>query len=157
MFYYEITSEGKIEETNAKLTNSAVLLDYEVEKLEKILVKYDSKQYQSAQVKMLCAISDLHEIMELDGTAYFRCSKAVIDGCFAMTARLGEPRYYVHVLPCDDESYLKIIDDKLVLLCIKEEDWGEQTRFTKAEIEEMKQDPRFKSIDFDNCLELVTE
>ena len=74
-----------------------------------------------------------------------------------MTARLGEPRYYVHVLSWDDESYLKIVNDKSIFLYGKDEELGDQTRFTKAEIAVMKQDPRFKGIDFDNCLELVKE
>ena len=157
MFYYEITNEGKIEETNVEHPNSAVLFDYEVEKLEEIFAKYESKRYESKQAKMLRAVRNLHDTMKLDGTGYFRCSKAVIDGCFAMTARLGEPRYYVHVLPWDDESYLKVVNDKSIFLYGKDEEFGERTRFTKAEIEKMKQDPRFKGIDFDNCLELVTK
>lgn len=80
-----------------------------------------------------------------------------------MKARLDDPKYYVRLLASDNESYLRICrssDNKVESIYFygKEEEYlREQTKFTKSEIEEMKQDPKFNGINFDNCLEPVEE
>ena len=163
MFYYKITNKGKVEETNVKQPNSAVLNEYEVKKMQNIFDKCDLFGTEESYITMLSAVNELYDTTQLDSTGYVNCSKAVIDGGFAMKARLNDPKYYVRLLASDNESYLRICynsDDKVESIYFygKEGEYlREQTRFTKSEIEEMKKDPRFKGINFDNCLEPVEE
>lgn len=163
MFYYEITNEGKIKETNIKNTNSAILTESEVREMQNIFNEYDILGTEGSYITMLNTVNELYATTKLDDTGYVNCSKAVIDGGFAMKARLDDPRYYVRLLASDNDSYLRICrnsDDTVESIYFygKEEEYlREQTKFTKSEIEEMKQDPKFNGINFDNCLEPVEE
>ena len=162
MFYYKITDQGKFKEISKENANAnySILEDYEVKKIEAIFKEYDIAQNSGAYDKMLSAIHELYVTSSIPSVDYYRLAKAVIDGGFAMEARIDEPKYYVHVPASDDDSYLKIyrrpeFKTESIFFYGKEEDYGEQTRFTREEIEKMKQDTRFKGIDFDNCLELA--
>ena len=163
MFYYEITKEGKVEETSTKRPNSAILTEHEVKRMQNIFDEYDIIGTDGSYIDMLNAVRELYATTKLDDTGYVNCSKAVVDGGFAMKARLDDPKYYVRLLASDNESYLRICrssDNKVESIYFygKEEEYlREQTKFTKSEIEEMKQDPKFNGIDFDNCLEPVEE
>lgn len=163
MFYYEITKKGKVEETSTKRPNSAILTESEVREMQNIFNEYDIIETDGSYITMLDVVNELYATAKLDDTGYVNCSKAVIDGGFAMKARLDAPRYYVRLLASDNDSYLRICrnsDDTVESIYFygKEEEYlREQTKFTKSEIEEMKQDPKFNGINFDNCLELVKE
>lgn len=163
MFYYEITKRGKIEETNTKRPNSAILTEHEVRKMQNIFEEYEPFGTEGSYIAMLEAVRELYATTKLDDTGYVNCSKAVIDGGFAMKAWLNDPKYYVRLLASDNESYLRICrnsDNKVESIYFYgkgAEYLREQTKFTKSEIEEMKQDPKFNGIDFDNCLEPVEE
>lgn len=163
MFYYEITNKGKVEETNTKQPNSAVLTKREVEKMQNIFEEYEPFGTEGSYITMLGAVSELYETKQLDSMEYLHCSKAVVDGGFAMKTRLNDPKYYVRLLASDDESYLRICynsdntAESIYFYGKRAEYLREQTKFTKSEIEELKKDPRFKGINFDNCLELVEE
>lgn len=163
MFYYEITKKGKIKETNTKRPNCAILTEHEVKRMQNIFNEYDILETDGSYINMLEAVCELYATTKLDDTGYVNCSKAVIDGGFAMKARLDDPKYYVRLLASDNDSYLRICrnsDDTVESIYFYgkgAEYLREQTKFTKSEIEEMKQDPKFNGIDFDNCLEPVEE
>ena len=104
----------------------------------------------------LQAITDRYASDKFNENECIRFSKAIIDHRFVTDEELEVPRYYVHVLPTE-QGYLNIrLRDMIPLLGDTEEGWYKM-KFTKTEIEELKQDPKFKGIDFDNCLEEVED
>lgn len=90
----------------------------------------------------------------LDNYECLHLCTAILEHRFKTNKELEGYEYYVHVLPIA-QGYLNFrLADMQPFLDDTTEGWY-KTKFTKTEIEELKQNPRFKGIDFDNCLEEV--
>lgn len=128
----------------------AVLDSAEVALLKKVL----HTPNHICRSDFLKVIIDKYAHGELTENKCVKLCSAIIDKRFSTDEELEIPKYYVHVLPTE-QGYLNIrLRDMLPLLGDTEEGWYKM-KFTKTEIEELKQDPRFKGIDFDGCLEEV--
>lgn len=158
VYYYKIDfKKGKFILTENNVDEHSVFLeDFEVEVLKKML----ENSFFNSPLKCLDYLRGALDMDEEDGIdvgSYYSLVKAIVNRSFQTDFEIAEPMYYVHVLP-GDEGYLnKISDDKFHLSDNSE--WGniDKNWFTKSEIEMMKQDERFKGINFDECLEEALE
>lgn len=100
----------------------------------------------------------LEAINGIDLTTYYSLVRVIVDRHFTTDFKIKEPRYYVHILPTPFD-YLNVRDDGTVSITDSRERVGAsvKTKFTMAEIEEMKHDSRFKGINFNECLEEVKD
>lgn len=92
----------------------------------------------------------------IDLTTYYSLVRVIVDRHFKTDFKIKEPKYYVHVVP-GSLNYLNVMHDNRLSITSPIEDVCIKTKFTMAEIEEMKRDSRFKGINFDACLEEVKD
>lgn len=154
-YYYRIDVKDNIilNEHNVD-EHSIPLTKFEVKFLRKVL---ENELLDNLLERLDYLRGALEAIDGIEIESYYALVEALVSQSFKTDFEIPEPYYYVHVLP-GDEGYLnKISDDKFHLSDNSE--WGniDKNWFTKSEIEMMKQDERFKGINFDECLEEVTE
>lgn len=151
MYYYKIMMRQlKSAEYTGQNCEYVILNSNEVELLRTIL-NNPKCRYKTDFLKL---ITDKHARGELDNYECLHLYTAIIEYRFKTNKELERYEYYVHVLPTA-QGYLNFrLEDMQPFLDDTTEGWY-KTKFTKTEIEELKQDPRFKGIDFDNCLEEV--
>lgn len=129
-----------------------VLNSNEIELLRTIL-NNPKCRYKTDFLKV---ITDKYTRGKLDNYECLHLYTAILEQRFMANTELERYEYYVHVLPTA-QGYLNFrLDDMQPFLDDTTEGWY-KTKFTKTEIEELKQDPRFKGINFDECLEEVKD
>ena len=156
MYYYNITefNEFKERKRDGVLYQYALLEDYDLQTLKEVLQNPDS----DTKGDYLRELTEVYNRNEINEYQYIRLCKAIVDGKFSIKTKLKEPLYYVHVLPIY-EGYLNISEEtpNIFYFDTKRQWRGNQTKFTKEEIEKLKKCPELKGINFDNCLEPVEE
>lgn len=156
MYYYNITefNEFKERERDGVLYQYALLEDYDLKTLKEVLQNPES----DSKGDYLRELTEAYNRNEINEHQYIRLCKTVADGRFAIKTKLKEPLFYVRVLPIY-EGYLNISEEtpNTFYFDTKNQWRGNQTKFTKEEIEELKKRPELKGINFDNCLEPVEE
>ena len=156
MYFYKIDN-GEFQETKLDEKEYVVLLSKDEIKILKEIIK---RAYSTETHELILTASNAYmSNPKIENLSYVRIVKALVDHKFVTKTKLKDPLYYIHVLPTA-EGYLNFVKTfKYPLLRQNREgvDLGYKVKFTKAEIEELKRNERFKSIDFDNCLEEVEE
>lgn len=154
MYYYGIDKNDNIVED----TSSIVLPCFRLNETEvNFLVKMLKIERLNTPLHYLDYLRGAVEAIDgIDLTTYYSLVRVIIDRQFKTDFKIKEPRYYVHILPTPVD-YLNMRDDGTFSITTPTERAGFKTKFTMAEIEEMKHDSRFKGINFDECLERVEE
>ena len=156
MYFYKINN-GEFQETKLGEKECAVLLSKDEVKTLKEIIK---RAYSTETHELILTASNAYmSNPKIENQSYVRIVKALVDHKFVTKTKLKDPLYYIHVLPTA-EGYLNFVKTfKYPLLRQNREtpNLEYKVKFTKAEIEELKRNERFKSIDFDNCLEEVEE
>lgn len=159
VYYYEIDfKKGKFILTENNVDeHSAFLEAFEVDVLKKTL---ENKFFNSdlKRLDYLRGVLDMDDENGIDVGSYYSLVKAVVNQSFRTNFKIKEPKFYVHVLPIY-EGYLNISEEtpNAFYFDTKNQWKGNQVKFTKEEIEELKKYPQLKGINFDECLERVEE
>lgn len=153
VYYYEIDENSNFILSRHDIHESAVTLnEFQVKVLKRIL----GNDLLGNFLERSDCLRDFLEEGSIDLETHYRLSKALVNRNFETDFKITEPRYYVHVL-LTQEGYLNVQSGNDLFLDDNYE-WGNnKTKFTREEIEEMKFDEQFKSINFDTCLERVEE
>lgn len=156
MYFYKIDN-GEFQETKLDAKEYAVLLSKDEVKTLREIIK---RAYSTETHELILTASNAYMCNpKIENLSYVRIVKALVDHKFVTKTKLKDPLYYIHVLPTA-EGYLNFVKTfKYPLLRQNREtpNLEYKVRFTKAEIEELKRNERFKSINFDKCLEEVEE
>ena len=156
MYFYKIDN-SEFKETKLDEKECAVLLSKDEIKILKEIIK---NAYSTETHELILTASRAYMCNpNIKNLSYVRIVKALVDHKFVTKTKLKDPLYYIHVLPTA-EGYLNFVKTfKYPLLRQNREtpNLEYKVKFTRAEIEELKRNERFKSIDFDNCLEEVEE
>ena len=156
MYNYEIDVNNNIVEDTSCIVGSWVCLNKtEVNFLVKML-KIERLNTPLHYLDYLRGA--LEEIDGMDLTTYYSLVRVIVDRHFNTDFKIKEPKYYVHILPTPVD-YLNMRDDDTFSITTPTErpGTGVKTKFTMAEIKEMKHDSRLKGINFDECLEVVED
>lgn len=152
--YYSITNGRSIRHEVSKDT-----LDRTYHKLNpferELLKKFSFRTENEGDEASL----DLIQLVSYNGDLTTSRKLEVIGAILAGEFTVDYRRYYVHVLPGTSEGYLNASEDAPngFYFDTKNQWGGSQTEFTKEEIEELKKRPELKGINFDECLEEVSE
>lgn len=156
MYFYKI-NDGEFQETKLGEKECAVLLSKDEVKTLKEIIK---RAYSTETQELILTASNAYMCdPKIENQSYVRIVKALVDHRFVTKTKLKDPLYYIHVLPTA-EGYLNFVKTfKYPLLRQNREtpNLEYKVKFTKAEVEELKRNERFKSINFDKCLEEVEE
>lgn len=155
VYYYEIDENGNFVLSGHDIHERVVTLnESQVKILKRIL---DNDLLGNFLERSDCLRNFLEE-GDIDLETHYRLIKALVNRSFETDFEIGEPKFYVHVLPIC-EGYLNVDQEtpKGIYFDTKNQWGGSKTKFTKFEIEGMKYDKHFKGINFDNCLERVEE
>lgn len=157
IYYYKIDfKKGKFILTEHNVDEHSVFLsEFEVDFLRKVL----ENELLDSLLKRLDYLRGALEAEDGIGLkSYYVLVQALVTQSFQTFFKIAEPLYYVHVLPIC-EGYLNVSEEGLggIYFDTKKQWGGSKTKFTKFEIEGMKYDKHFKGINFDECLEEVSE
>lgn len=156
MYFYKINN-GELQETKLDAKECAVLLSKDEVKILKEIIK---NAYSTETHELILTASNAYMCNpKIENLSYVRIVKALVEHKFVTKTKLKDPLYYIHVLPTA-EGYLNFVKTfKYPLLRQNREtpNLEYKVKFTKAEVEELKRNERFKSINFDKCLEEVEE
>ncbi|GET05311.1 hypothetical protein SY212_03410 [Ligilactobacillus agilis] len=154
MYNYELDVNNNIVEDTSPIVGSWVHLS----KTEvNFLVKMLKIERLNTPLHYLDYLRGAVEAIDgIDLPTYYSLVRVIVDRHFKTDFKIKEPRYYVHIVPTPVD-YLNMRDDGTFSITTPTERAGFKTKFTMAEIEEMKHDSRFKGINFDECLEEVKD
>ena len=156
MYYYGIDKNDNIVED----TSSIVLPCFRLNETEvNFLVKMLKIERLNTPLHYLDYLRGAVEAIDgIDLTTYYSLVRVIVDRHFNTDFKIKEPKYYVHILPTPFD-YLNVRHDGTVSIADSNERTGTgvKTKFTMAEIKEMKHDSRLKGINFDECLEVVED
>lgn len=154
IYNYEIDIKDNIFLTEHNVGEHSVFLsEFEVDFLRKVL----ENELLDSLLKRLDYLRGALEAEDgIELKSYYVLVQALVTQSFQTFFKIAEPKYYVHVLPIF-EGYLNIFSNGEFSLDDNEERGAAKTKFTKFEIESMKYDKHFKGINFDECLEEVSE
>lgn len=156
VYYYEIDENGNFVLSGHDIHERTVTLnEFEVKILKRIL----GNDLLGNFLERLDCLRNFLEEGSIDVETHYRLIKALANRSFETGFEIAEPKFYVHVLPGTREGYLNASEDNpgKFYFDTKNQWGGSQTEFTKEEIEELKQRPELKGINFDECLEEVME
>lgn len=156
MYFYKIDN-GEFQETKLDAKEYAVLLSKdEVKTLREII----RRAYSTETQELILTASNAYMCdPKIENQSYVRIIKALVDHRFVTKTKLKDALYYIHVLPTAEGYFNFVKTFRYPLLRQNREtpNLEYKVKFTKAEVEELKRNERFKSINFDNCLEEVEE
>lgn len=150
--YYSITN------------NQVVEHDVSKEEMEKVYYKLRKHEFEilhdlaldlsdSSDEETLNFITRLLSTSTLSYSSNLKIIKAFLVGEFVVDY---DKQYAIHILPGDD-NYLNFASKDTPFISYMQPQEMFKSTFTKDEIEDMKKDERFKGINFDECLEEVSE
>lgn len=153
VYYYEIDENGNFVLSGHDIHERAVTLnESQVKALKRIL----GNDLLGNFLERSDCLRNFLEEGSIDLETHYKLIKALVNHSFETDFEIAEPKFYVHVLP-SQEGYLNTFPDDEPHLDDNKE-WGNaKTKFAKYEIENMKKDERFRAINFDECLEEVSE
>ena len=155
VYYYEIDDNGNFVLSGHDIHERVVTLNkFEVKLLKRIL----NNDLLGNFLERLDCLRNFLKEGSIDAETHYKLVAALVNWSFETGFEIAEPKYYVRVLPiyggylnADKETPNKFYFDT-------KSEWGEsQTKFTKEEIEKLKKYQELKGINFDECLEEVSE
>lgn len=155
VYYYEIDENGNFILSGHDVHEHTVTLnEFQVKILKRIL----GNDLLSNFLERSDCLRNFLEEGSIDLETHYRVIKALVNRSFETDFEIGEPKFYVHVLPVY-EGYLNVDQETPngFYFDAKNQWGGSQTKFTKEEIKELEKMPSLKGINFDTCLERVEE